>query len=101
MALHTSASLLPFLQAPLGDSGGLDVLAARYGHDAKALDQVGQAAVQHANVIMAHGAFQCIWADTVAYLLLQRPPSCELASPKTTLRLCSSALGHRACCRQA
>jgi hypothetical protein len=31
--------LLP--QAPLGDNGGLDVLAARYGHDAKALDQVG------------------------------------------------------------
>lgn len=27
-------------QAPLGDSGGLDVLAARYNHDAKALDQV-------------------------------------------------------------
>lgn len=28
------------VQAALGDSGGLDVLAARYGHDAKALDQV-------------------------------------------------------------
>jgi hypothetical protein len=33
--------LFTFAQAPLGDSGGLDVLAARYGHDAKALDQVG------------------------------------------------------------
>lgn len=32
---------IPPAQAPLGDSGGLDVLAARYGHDAKALDQVG------------------------------------------------------------
>lgn len=28
------------LQAPLGDGGGLDMLAARYHHDVKALDQV-------------------------------------------------------------
>jgi hypothetical protein len=30
------------MHQPLGDGGGLEVLAARYGHDVKALDQVGQ-----------------------------------------------------------
>jgi hypothetical protein len=29
------------MHQPLGDGGGLEVLAGRYGHDVKALDQVG------------------------------------------------------------
>jgi hypothetical protein len=44
-SLHGVCGVLP--QAPLGESGGLDVLAARYGHDAKALDQVS-GAMSHA-----------------------------------------------------
>lgn len=57
-------------------------MAARYGHDAKALDQVGQAAALHANCFRVHCAFQCTWADMVADLLLQRPPRCNAASPQ-------------------
>jgi hypothetical protein len=31
------------MHQPLGDGGGLEVLAGRYGHDVKALDQVRKA----------------------------------------------------------
>lgn len=68
------------MHQPLGEGAGLELLAAKYGHDVKALDQVGCCWFVHSGPVRLgcslHGVFLCFPCLHAACMHLILPCIC-------------------------